>query len=413
MKILSAIVMALSVLLLSACGGGSKTASVSTGEKALPLRYASQLQLSSLTLEGSEDSLIVARVRNPWDTTRLLHTYVLAPMRLDSSATQGAALRDRLPENLRTATVVRTPLQRSVVYSSIHCSLLHRLSRLSQVAGVCDLGYMLLPAIHHAHKAGRIADLGSGMNPNMESLIDLQPDAILLSPYENSGGYGRIEKLQIPIIECADYMESSPLGQAEWMRLYGRLYGCASQADSLFACVEERYNHLKAEVEAHIKAGESAGKDPRTICPSVFTDLKNGSAWYVPGGRSTPAIFLRDAGARYVFGDNKSYGSIPMAFESVFDRAREADFWLIKYNQATDKTLSELQHDFAPYAGFRAFKEGRVYGCNTHDIPFYEESPFAPDELLGDYVRLFHPELMQKTDASEAQPMKYFRTLAK
>lgn len=71
------------------------------------------------------------------------------------------------------------------------------------------------------------------MNPDMEKIIELHPDAILLSPFENSGGYGRIEKLNIPIIECADYMETSALGRAEWMRFYGLLFGVASEADSL------------------------------------------------------------------------------------------------------------------------------------------------------------------------------------
>ena len=82
------------------------------------------------------------------------------------------------------------------------------------------------------------------MNPDMERIIDLHPDAILLSPFENSGGYGRIEKLNIPIIECADYMETSALGRAEWMRFYGLLFGAAPQADSLFAEVDSCYSDL-------------------------------------------------------------------------------------------------------------------------------------------------------------------------
>lgn len=42
--------------------------------------------------------------------------------------------------------------------------------------------------------------------------------------FENSGGYGKLDKLHIPIIEAADYMESSPLGRAEWMKFYGMLF---------------------------------------------------------------------------------------------------------------------------------------------------------------------------------------------
>ena len=63
------------------------------------------------------------------------------------------------------------------------------------------------------------------MSPDIEKVIDMHPDGILLSPYENSGGYGRIEKLNVPILECADYMETSALGRAEWVRFYGLLFG--------------------------------------------------------------------------------------------------------------------------------------------------------------------------------------------
>ena len=55
------------------------------------------------------------------------------------------------------------------------------------------------------------------MKPDIERIIDLRADAILLSPFENSGGYGRLEQIGVPIIECADYMETSALGRAEWM----------------------------------------------------------------------------------------------------------------------------------------------------------------------------------------------------
>ena len=41
---------------------------------------------------------------------------------------------------------------------------------------------------------GEIVDCGNGMNPDIEKIIDLRPDAIMLSPFENSGGYGRVSK---------------------------------------------------------------------------------------------------------------------------------------------------------------------------------------------------------------------------
>lgn len=364
------------LILLSACGGRSKTSSVPTTEKAISLRYA-----ENLTLSTTEDYAI-ARLRNPWDTTKILHTYLLAD-------------KDKpLPEDLPEGTLVRTPLNKAIVYSSVHCGLLQQIGALKSIGGICDLKYIKLPEIKEGCQNGTITDVGNGMNPDIEKIIDLHPDAIMLSPFENSGGYGRVEKLNIPIIECADYMETSALGRAEWMRFYGLLFGEAQKADSLFAEVEKNYNELKALVA------------PISYAPSVISELKNGSAWYVPGGKSTSARIYADAGANYVFAADEHSGSVPLAFETVFDKGQNADFWLIKYNQAIDKTYSELKRDYAPYAGFRAFKERSIYGCNTGKVAFYEDSPFHPDWLLKDLIKIFHPTLL------EGYELKYFTKLA-
>lgn len=362
--------------LLSACGGRSKTSSVPTAEKEIPLHYAENLKLSQ-----AEDYTI-ARLRNPWNTTKILHTYLL----IDKDKP--------LPENLPEGTIVRTPLGKAIVYSSVHCGLLKQIGALQSIGGICDLKYIKLPEIQEGCRNGSITDVGNGMNPDIEKIIDLHPDAIMLSPFENSGGYGRMEKLNIPIIECADYMETSALGRAEWMRFYGLLFGRTQKADSLFAEVENNYNELKALVA------------PLSSAPSVISELKNGSAWYVPGGQSTSARIYADAGANYVFADDEHSGSVPLAFETVFDKGQDADFWLIKYNQAVDKTYSELKSDYAPYTGFRAFQERNIYGCNTGKVPFYEDSPFHPDRLLKDLIKIFHPALL------EGYELKYFTKLA-
>lgn len=251
------------VLLLFSCGGRGKTASILVNGDTIPLRYAENLTLVSYP------GYTLATLRNPWDTLHTLHTYILVP-------------KDReLPAHLPAGTVVRTPLSKSVIYSSVHCGLMDNLGVFGSIGGVCDLKYIKLPAVHKACRRGAIADCGDGMNPDMERIIDLHPDAILLSPFENSGGYGRIEKLNIPIIECADYMETSALGRAEWMRFYGLLFGAAPQADSLFAEVDSCYQRLKMRAQLS------------STSFSVVSELKSGSAWYVPGGRSTIGRLFR------------------------------------------------------------------------------------------------------------------------
>ena len=339
------------------------------------LRYAENLTITDYP------AYTVVTLRNPWDTLKTLHTYVLVP---DSGA---------LPPQLPEGTLIRTPLRHAVVYSSVHCGLLRELGAENAIGGVCDVKYIKLPELRKAVQQGRVADCGDGMNPDVERIINLHPDAVLLSPFENSGGYGRVEKLGVPLIECADYMETSARGRAEWMKFYGRLFGAEAKADSLFARVDSIYQSLKDSAEAS------------AVRMSVFCELKNGAAWYVPGGHSTTGRILHDAGSNYAFADDAHSGSVPLAFETVFQRAGEADIWLIKYHRPKDMTYSDLQADYAAYAGFKAFRERRVYGCNTAKAAFYEETPFHPERLLEDLMQILHPE-MQKGGAR-----RYFHEL--
>lgn len=351
------------IFLLSACGGRRyMQAQLSEEGDTLQMAYARYLTVVK------HEMFTQVTVRNPWDSTRILHTYLL----VDKHRV--------LPEGLPEGTVVRIPLERMLVYSSVHCSLFGELQALDAVSGVCDLSYIRMPQIHERVRAGRVADVGSSMSPDVERVIALHPDGILLSPFEN-GSYGRIGQLDVPLIECADYMETSPLGRAEWMRFYGMLVGKEQEADSLFSQVEREYEALRRSVE---QVEEK---------PLVFAELKQGSAWYVPGGKSTTGQLYADAGARYVFGYISESGSVPLSFETVYDRARHADFWLIKYNQSHDKTYAGLEQDYRPYTGFDAFRRKTVYGCNTGRIPYYEESPFHPEYVLKDLIAVFHPGL--------------------
>ena len=363
------------VLLLSACGGGNKKASAQHGE-IIPMKYAENLKL----IKG--DGYTEAQLRNPWDTTSMLRTYIL--IHKDSI----------VPDHLPEGTIVRTPLSKALVYTATHCHLIHELGSVKSIGGVCEAQYIKVPEIIKGCQDGSIVNAGEGTNPDMEKIIDLHPDALLLSPYENSGGHGQVEKLKIPIIECADYMETSALGSAEWIRFYGMLFGQEAKADSIFAEVEKNYNELKALATT------------QTEKPKVMCELKSGSAWYVPGGRSTTGKLYMDAGGDYLFAHYPNSGAIPLSFETVFDKAQNADVWLMKYNQPTDKTYTTLREDYAPYTNFKAYQKRQVYGCNTAHKKYYEDFPFHPDRVLKDLIKIFHPSLFPEYE------LKYFCNLA-
>ena len=364
------------VLLLSACGGGSKTSSVSLNEEIIPLKYAENL----LMMKGEGYTRV--QLRNPWDTTSVLSTYILIDKDSD------------MPKHLPEGTLVRTPLSKALVYTAVHCNLIKELGIVQSIGGICELQYIKVPEIIEGCKNGTIVNAGEGTNPDIEKIIDLHPDALMLSPYENSGGHGQVEKLKVPIIECADYIETSALGSAEWIRFYCMLFGQLYKADSIFAEVEKNYNELKELAQL------------QTSKPKLLCELKSGSAWYVPGGRSTTGRLYHDAGAEYAFNHYPNSGAVPLSFETVFDKAQDADIWLMKYNHATDKTLTSMREDYGPYAQFKAFKQKQVYGCNTAYKEYYEDFPFHPDKVLKDLIKIFHPTLLPDYE------LKYFDKLA-
>ncbi len=352
------------VLFLSSCGGRGGTASAPAEGDTVQFRYARNIQMVR------HADCTVVTLANPWKPGATLHTYLLVP--------HG----QNVPAGMPKGTKIEVPLRNAVVYTTVHTALLQELGAVDRIGGICDLKYINVPEIVEGCRRGTVADLGDGMNPDIEKMMDLHPDALLLSPFENSGGYGRVEKLDIPIVEAADYMESSPLGRSEWMLFYGALFGCEACADSLFATIEKDYLQLKALAR---RAGER---------PVVLSDFMNGGTWYVPGGRSTTGQLYADANSRYVFADDSHSGSVPFPFETVLDRGSEAEIWLIRYNQRTNMTYDQMERDFSGYRGFKAFQQHRIYGCNTLYKPYYELANFHPNLILRDMIKIFHPSLL-------------------
>ena len=348
-----------------------------TDADTLNLRHAKYL-----TLVEHEDYTEVL-IRNPWNDSKLLQRFVI-------NKGDNVGLRHVDGASLSSSS------NHLAVFTTTHANLFEELGGIDAVAGVCETEYIANPRLCEALSEGRIRDLGSAMTPDRERIISLAPDLILLSPYENASTYGNLESLGIPIVQCADYMETTALGRAEWMRLYGRLVGKAREADSLFLAVEAQYYALQSLTD-------SIASEAR---PSVLFDTKNGSAWYVPGGRSTMAQLIHDAGGRYLFADNPKSGSVPLAFETVLDRGEQAHVWLIRYNNSRQRmTLPDLGSIYQPYALFRAYRSGQVYGCNSAELTFYEETPFHPERLLRDYICILHPALLP------ADTLRYFHQL--
>ena len=447
---------ATAALLMAACQGGKTAAADAEAGDTLEMKYAKLLTIvkhgdgeeASDEAEGVDYQYAEAIIANPWKAGTMLHRYILIPKGEEGDKTVAMLARRRSTGARCTTDTVRTPVERSAVFIAPHCQLMYELGCQQAIRGVCDLNYINIPDVRkRAASAGKassekasaenassenassgnasaqnsIVDCGSSMAPDIERIIALKPEAILVSPFENSGGYGKLDKLHIPLIEAADYMESSPLGRAEWMKFYGMLFGkdknisttaagkaseaaagkaseataveaseatlpasCELRADSLFAQIETEYLNLKAE----------AGKLPKGL--SILTERKTGGVWYVPGGQSTIGILLKDANARYIFSDDKHSGSLPMSPEQILAKGSQVDVWAFKYFGGAPLSQVQLLQEYDGYKALAAFNRGNIYQVDTSTVPYFELTSFHPELLLREFIILAHGERFGK-----------------
>lgn len=412
---------ALLALAITSCQGGKTGAGDGDGGDTVKMKYA---QLLTIVKHGGEyaehdGEYAEVTIANPWKEGTLLHRYILVPKGEEGNKTVARLAIQRSAGARCVTDTVRTPVENSAVFTSPHCQLLYELGCGQAIRGVCDLNYINIPDVKkRAASAGNhgsssaIADCGSSMAPDIERIIALKPETILVSPFENSGGYGKLDKLHIPLIEVADYMEASPLGRAEWMKFYGMLFeksdakdskteisSCKagifqSKADSLFAKIEKEYLNLKA----------AAKKLPAGL--SVLTERKTGSVWYVPGGQSTIGILLKDANARYIFSEDQHSGSLAMSPEQILAKAKNIDVWAFKYFGGKPLNRSQLLQEYAGYKSLAAFGSSRIYQVDTSCEPYFEITSFHPEVLLREFILLSHP-------ADNARFAKYDKEIKK
>lgn len=316
------------------------------------------------------DGYTLVSLSNPWKTGAVLHRYVLVD-RKDSAEAR----------NLPKGTVVYTPVNRAIVFTSPHCYLLGEIGASRAVKGVCDLAYINIPQVQQAAKSGSIADCGNSMSPSVERIVSTKPQAIFVSPFEGAS-YGQIDRLGVPVIECADYMETSALGRAEWMRFYGMLVGKGHESDSLFDVVDRKY----AEYRSLAKMS--------AVHPRVITERVVSGVWYCPGGRSSMGRLISDAGGRYAFADDSHSGSLTLSPEKVIAKASDADMWFFVGSGAGLMSRGQLLSEYSGYKMIKAFRTGNVYEClPSMNNQYFEKISFRPDFLLLDFVKIMHPDL--------------------
>ncbi len=309
----------------------------------------------------------VLQLYNNSDTTAIFRQYVLVPQS------------DTLPANLPDGIIIRTPIERLIVYDALHCAVISALHADTIIVGVSESQHLKVETLKTRFAEGKLQDIGMIAAPNIEKIITISPDVILCTFVEGNN-YGKVTDLGIPFVEAIDYLENTPLGRAEWIKFFGLLLNKQALADSLFQNTVKEYLQIKQKVATINNK------------PSLLPETLLGSTWYVPGGKSYTAVLYADAGANYIWSEDVNTGSIPMSFENVLSKAQDADIWILKYNNPEMLTYGTLLEQYKGYSLFKAFQHKKIFACNTYYAKYYEHSVLNPHLILKDLSVTIHPE---------------------
>lgn len=290
-----------------------------------------------------------------------------------------------VPPHDPNVEVITVPIESMVCTSTTHIPLLDYLNESDKLIGFPTTDYISSEKMRARIDSGKVKDLGIDKGMNIEELFLLKPSLVMgYTMTSELGQLKKIKELGIPVVINAEYLEPHPLGRAEWIKFMALFFNKEKVADSVFQLIEKEYLTTKAMVSS------------ATTKPTVMSGIVYGGAWFMPGGKNYAATLLSDAGCSYLWGDTDSNGFIEIDFESVYAKAKEADFWIGVSNIAS---LNDLEKTDKRYALFKPFKEKNVFSYNARTgakggSEFLELGYLRPDIILKDLVKIAHPDLL-------------------
>ncbi|MEN8815376.1 MAG: ABC transporter substrate-binding protein [Nonlabens sp.] len=332
----------------------------------IEIKYAEGFQIQNT------DTGYYLTIMNPWP-----ESVVTYPFKLIKNQE-----RELIPEPDASLTI-KIPIDKIVLTSTTHIPPLVLLKKEESLIGFPGSDYISDPKVRKLIDTGKVEELGTNELMNVESTLLLDPDVVMgFSIDDSNPTYQKIITAGIPVIYNGEWVEKHPLGKAEWIKLFGVLYGKEKEADSIFKTIEREYLNTLELVENVDK--------PKVLSGATWKDT-----WYLPYGDSWQGKILNDAGSSYIYQTTTGSGSLAYNIEKVLMDGRDAAFWIAP---AQYTSYSKMLQDNTSYAQFDAFKNKQIY---THaltlgskgGVTYYEEASMRPDLVLKDLVKILHPEI--------------------
>lgn len=287
-----------------------------------------------------------------------------------------------LPADLAGAPVLRTPVTGVHAVSTTPLPFLTELDVLPVLTGVGGLDLISDPAVRAHVESGAAEEFAPAGMINAEQVVAAAPP-VVLSGGTDDPAFAALAAAGIPVLGWADFLESGPLGQAEWIKVMGALTGRDAEAAAAYDAIADRYDDLATRVRGSAPTPIVAGQPYQ-------------GTWSVPSLGSTSGRLLADAGASWS-GRDAEGGAVPSSLEAVLAADGDARIWLADGPWRTTADIAASDPRLTAFAaagpGGQVWTRDKLLGPTGGNQAF-ERGIAHPDELLADLVSILHPELL-------------------
>ncbi|MGX6508725.1 ABC transporter substrate-binding protein [Rhodococcus sp. SJ-2] len=287
-----------------------------------------------------------------------------------------------LSAELADAQQITVPISSLYSGSTTHLPLVTELDVLDVLTGVSNGSMVSDTAVVDRIAAGDVTEYASGGTIDTEAVVVAAPDVVMTGGMDDPA-YTQLREAGIGVVANAEWLESSPLGRAEWIKVMAALTGTQARAEEVYDGIRSDYLEV---------ADKAAGAEP---APALLGGMSQGT-WYMSSGGSYMGRLFSDAGATWPWQDVTSTGSLPLDFEAVIAESSDAPTWLV-VNSWT--SIGDALADDERYGELAAVGTGQVWNANKALGPgggndYYERGVLRPDLVLSDLVAILHPELL-------------------
>jgi len=282
---------------------------------------------------------------------------------------------------LAGAQQVSTPVTDLFAESTTHLPSLEALGKLDTLTGFASADYVYSETARKHIADNDVVQFATAGQVDAEAVVAHAPQAFVTGGFTDPA-FAVIERAKVPVLNDYDWLETNPLGRAEWIKFFAALTGTEKQAT-------ETFDGIVAEYDKYTNL--AANTAPVAIVPG----LPYQGGWSVPLASYSNDLYAT-AHITHPWMTEPGTGSLQTDLETVFAKAGDIPLAISTSSNATkaDALASEPR-----LAEFAAFRDGQVWTSSNRmtdagALDIYEQGVLRPDLVLADLIAIAHPDLL-------------------